>query len=113
MNLGTAGWVLLLCSLLLPYITAWLSHHPSQFTGYATQALAAVGGIIADLSQHGWDNITWGAVKLAFLAWAVALGSHFGVTRQAEAKLYNLGPKLGKRSPGLPAPPAADGQLAA
>lgn len=94
-QIPTAVWIGLICSIAIPYISAFLTDHPSELTGQITTALAGLNGVLSTLAASG--HVTWKAAGAGLLSWLVASVTHSKwVAGARETKLHTTGAHLGK-----------------
>lgn len=98
-NLSVTALVLmLLISVVIPYASAFLTDHPSVWTGYATMVLAALTGFVTEWADKS-GHYNWKAgLYNALVSLVVAVISHTKAIAgsRGEATLHSIGPKLGK-----------------
>jgi hypothetical protein len=96
-----AVWIGLICSTLIPALSAVATRAPSFATGALTALLAGVNGVLSTLVATG--DVTWKAAGAALLSWLIAAVTHSKVLAgtDVERQLHAIGTTAPKHpSPG-------------
>lgn len=73
-GIPAAVWIGMICSTVIPFLSALATKAPSFLTGTLTALLAGVTGVLTDLAAT--SDVTWKAAGAALLSWLIATVTH-------------------------------------